>query len=199
MGRLPGMRDEPIDPGTARSGGHGPAPAEIVYGLPADAAAPAIARAVLVEHAGSLPAGLIEDALLLVSELVTNAVQHGQPEILLSIRRRPPGIGVSVQDRGRGRSRRRAGSWIRAQPTDGGCASSMPCRRVGSGGGRPAAWQDRLARTRLAPDCAEKAAWRLDGRPHAPRHAAAPWHDPACCRGDVITRAVAMLSEDESG
>jgi anti-sigma regulatory factor (Ser/Thr protein kinase) len=96
------MGGESIDPDAGRSGDHGTDPAEIVFGLRADAAAPAIARGLLVEHAGSLPAGLIEDALLLVSELVTNAVQHGKPQIVLRIRPSPPGIGVSVQDRGDG-------------------------------------------------------------------------------------------------
>lgn len=103
------MGGESIDPDAERSDGHGPAPAEFVFGLPADTTAPAIARGLLVEYALSLPAGLIQDALLLVSELVSNAVQHGQPEIVLRIRRRPPGIGVSVQDRGPGQVVRPSG------------------------------------------------------------------------------------------
>jgi anti-sigma regulatory factor (Ser/Thr protein kinase) len=96
------MDDGPIEPSAERPGDHGPVQAEMFFGLPTDNAAPAIARAYLVEHAGSLPGALIDDALLLVSELVSNAVQHGQPEIVLRIRRNPPGIGVSVQDRGQG-------------------------------------------------------------------------------------------------
>ena len=73
---------------------------EIMLALPSDAGAPALARAYLAEHADGLPDELIDDALLLVSELVTNAVQHGRPDIILRIRKHPPGIGVSVQDEG---------------------------------------------------------------------------------------------------
>lgn len=84
----------------ARRDRHGEGP--LVYALPADRAAPAIARRHLAKYASGLPAQLVDDALVLVSELVTNAVEHGRPEIVLTIRRSPPGIGVSVQDGGGG-------------------------------------------------------------------------------------------------
>lgn len=68
--------------------------------LPADAQAPAIARRQVSDHAVELPGAVVDDAMLLVSELVTNAVRHGEPHIVLRLRPHPPGIGVSVQDGG---------------------------------------------------------------------------------------------------
>ena len=94
------MDGQSVRPGSARSGDLRPVPAQTVFALPADSAAPATARRRLGEHAEGLPQQLIDDALLLVSELVTNAVQHGQPDIVLTIRPNPPGIGVSVRDGG---------------------------------------------------------------------------------------------------
>jgi anti-sigma regulatory factor (Ser/Thr protein kinase) len=94
------MGSESIEPEAATHRGTEPRPADLVVTLPADVAAPALARRHLSVHAEGVPKALINDALLLVSELVGNAVQHGQPDIILRIRRAPPGIGVSVQDRG---------------------------------------------------------------------------------------------------
>jgi anti-sigma regulatory factor (Ser/Thr protein kinase) len=65
------------------------------------------ARAV-VSHAlqPSIPAKALEDAILLVSELVSNAVRHalrtGVPEIELRIRNEPDRIRVMVSDPGGG-------------------------------------------------------------------------------------------------
>ena len=59
-----------------------------------------IARDFIEAHSDSLPVGVIEDAKLLVSELVTNAVQHGRPAISLSVNLDPPLIGVAVHDEG---------------------------------------------------------------------------------------------------
>jgi anti-sigma regulatory factor (Ser/Thr protein kinase) len=72
----------------------------VVLELSPGADAPAIARRFVDEHAGSLPAGLKQDAQLLVSEVVTNAVVHGRPTITLSVSLYPPGIGVAVHDTG---------------------------------------------------------------------------------------------------
>ena len=91
------------DPGGATPRDGEVSSAEVLFALPADSGAPSIARRCLVERAIDIPQGLIDDALLLVSELVANAVEHGQPDIVLRIRSRPPRIGVSVQDGGRGR------------------------------------------------------------------------------------------------
>ncbi|MGI8678713.1 MAG: ATP-binding protein [Jatrophihabitans sp.] len=59
-----------------------------------------VARRFVAEHADSLPADLVEDAALLVSELVTNAVRYGRPAITLRVRLQPPLIGVEVHDEG---------------------------------------------------------------------------------------------------
>ncbi|MHA3701335.1 ATP-binding protein [Jatrophihabitans sp. YIM 134969] len=59
-----------------------------------------MARAYLSEYATWLPAPLLDDARLLVSELVGNAVRHGRDEIILRLRPDPPGIGVAVTDHG---------------------------------------------------------------------------------------------------
>jgi anti-sigma regulatory factor (Ser/Thr protein kinase) len=68
--------------------------------LPATAHASRIARAFVERHTRDRPAELVEDALVLVSELVTNAVLHGEPDIHLQLRLTRPGIGVAVTDRG---------------------------------------------------------------------------------------------------
>lgn len=55
--------------------------------LPSDATAPGIAREFLAQACcGSHEAGVVEEAQLLVSELVTNAVRHGAPPIELQVR-----------------------------------------------------------------------------------------------------------------
>ncbi|MBV9592331.1 MAG: ATP-binding protein [Actinobacteria bacterium] len=68
--------------------------------LPPGSDAPALARDYLSRRGAHLPSDLLDDALVIVSELVTNAVRHGRPEIVLSVREEPPGIGVAVQDSG---------------------------------------------------------------------------------------------------
>ena len=68
--------------------------------LPSTAEAPGVARAYVAARAVRLPMELIDDAMLLVSELVTNAVRHGSPRITLTVRNDPAGIGVGVTDHG---------------------------------------------------------------------------------------------------
>ncbi|SOD73079.1 anti-sigma regulatory factor (Ser/Thr protein kinase) [Jatrophihabitans sp. GAS493] len=68
--------------------------------LPPNGDAPRLARSYVAEQAVGIAPGLVEDAELLVSELVTNALRHGRPEILLSVHPDPPGIAVAVGDRG---------------------------------------------------------------------------------------------------
>lgn len=68
--------------------------------LPPDLHAPARARTWLVERVPELPAPVMDDALLVASELVTNAVRHGRPEIALSVRRLPDGVRIAVRDEG---------------------------------------------------------------------------------------------------
>ena len=68
--------------------------------LPFTSEAPSIAREQLRRFARNLRAATVDDAALMVSELVTNAVAHGQPEITLRLRLRPHRLTVAVADCG---------------------------------------------------------------------------------------------------
>ena len=68
--------------------------------LPPDASAPRCARRYVQRQANELPDDLVADAMLIVSELVANAVMHGRPEIWLHVRSTPSGIALGVQDAG---------------------------------------------------------------------------------------------------
>ncbi|MDT4912921.1 MAG: hypothetical protein QOC66_2049 [Pseudonocardiales bacterium] len=68
--------------------------------LPPDSAAPGIARNFVVDRGAGLPVNMVTDAELLVSELVSNAVLHGSPEITLRVALDPSRIGVAVHDEG---------------------------------------------------------------------------------------------------
>src|SRR3954471_7445562 len=72
----------------------------VVLQLNRDLDAPATARRFVADEAAHLPAEVLADAELLVSELVTNAVVHGCAAITLRVEVDPPGIGVAVHDRG---------------------------------------------------------------------------------------------------
>ena len=72
----------------------------VLIELPPTPGAVAIARQFVSDHGNGLDLAVIEDAELLVSELVTNAIKHGKPAILLRVRSEPPGIGVEVRDEG---------------------------------------------------------------------------------------------------
>jgi anti-sigma regulatory factor (Ser/Thr protein kinase) len=69
--------------------------------LPFTSAAPGLARDQVREFARGLPAGTLDDALLMVSELVTNAVRHGRPEVTLDMVLSPDSLTVAVDDGGR--------------------------------------------------------------------------------------------------
>ena len=69
---------------------------ELPYGR--DAAS--IARRLIAERVGGLPQPLLDDAMLLTSELVANAVLHGSPTVVLRVRVDAAGLTVSVQDGG---------------------------------------------------------------------------------------------------
>jgi anti-sigma regulatory factor (Ser/Thr protein kinase) len=76
-------------------------PPEVVVELPADPRAARMARDLLRTQASAvLSAAELEDALLLASEVVTNAVLHGTPPITLQVAllELPPGARVSVTD-----------------------------------------------------------------------------------------------------
>jgi anti-sigma regulatory factor (Ser/Thr protein kinase) len=68
--------------------------------LPADPSAAAIARQFVDDNRDHIRPEMIDDAQLLVSEIVTNAVRHGRPDISLRISVDPPAIGVAVHDHG---------------------------------------------------------------------------------------------------
>lgn len=68
--------------------------------LPHSNAAPALARNFVVDRGSGLPADVVNDAELLVSELVSNAVLHGSPAITLCLEVDPPCIEVGVRDEG---------------------------------------------------------------------------------------------------
>lgn len=62
--------------------------------------APAHARAWTADQLPPLPNPVVEDALLLVSELVTNAVRHGRPSIEITLRITPERLRIEVRDGG---------------------------------------------------------------------------------------------------
>jgi anti-sigma regulatory factor (Ser/Thr protein kinase) len=68
--------------------------------LPFTFEAPSTAREQLRWFARNLRAATVDDAVLMVSELVSNAVAHGQPEVTLRLRLRPDRLTVAVADRG---------------------------------------------------------------------------------------------------
>ncbi len=76
--------------------------APIIVALPRDPGAPRRARALLREHAADLDAGRLDTAVLLISELVTNAVLHGTGEIRLIIDVDGTDARFAVADEGEG-------------------------------------------------------------------------------------------------
>jgi anti-sigma regulatory factor (Ser/Thr protein kinase) len=76
--------------------------APITVTLPRDPGAPRRARALLREHANGLGPDRLDTAVLLISELVTNAVLHGTGEIRLIIDVGRNGARFAVADEGEG-------------------------------------------------------------------------------------------------
>ena len=114
--------------------------------------APGQARALLREHADSLDRDRLDTAVLLISELVTNAVLHGGGEIRLTIDVNGGDARFAVGDEGSGRP------W---------CGRARARRRLGTAAGRPA--RQPLGRPRgthpglvraLAPPRVQRARWR---------------------------------------
>jgi anti-sigma regulatory factor (Ser/Thr protein kinase) len=68
--------------------------------LPSDPATPAEARNRVRTACGALPPDVLEVAVLLTSELVTNAVRYGGTRIVLRVRDGPDVLRVEVQDNG---------------------------------------------------------------------------------------------------
>lgn len=76
-----------------------PADDAVQVALPADPTAPAVARAKTRTVLGSWRLGaLLEPLLLVVSELVGNAVRHGRPPVQMLLRRTGRGVVVEVHD-----------------------------------------------------------------------------------------------------
>jgi anti-sigma regulatory factor (Ser/Thr protein kinase) len=62
-----------------------------------------VARRHVTAACEGLTSELVHDAQLLVSELVSNAIQHGKGQITVSIARSSRGVRVDVGDEGAGR------------------------------------------------------------------------------------------------
>jgi anti-sigma regulatory factor (Ser/Thr protein kinase) len=60
--------------------------------------APSRARAWISARLGSLPRPVTDDILLIASELVTNAVQHGEPDIVLRLQIDAQNVRIEVSD-----------------------------------------------------------------------------------------------------
>ena len=96
--------------------------------LPADSTAPALARAAVAE-AEVRP---LDDATLVVSELVTNAIRHGQAPVLLRVKQSGDRLRIEVE------GRRQPGVTL-------GAAAPFELPAPGAVGGRGLAIIDRLA------------------------------------------------------
>lgn len=75
-------------------------PAEHWLTLTEDLHAPSQARAWVIARTPELPRATVQDTLLMVSELVTNAVRHGSPDIVLRLAVLSDRIRIAVQDGG---------------------------------------------------------------------------------------------------
>jgi anti-sigma regulatory factor (Ser/Thr protein kinase) len=75
-----------------------PANTADAVGLPGTLEAPRLARAWLKPRLSDVPSDVVNDALMITSELVTNAVVHGRSEVHVSLRRTAPALWVAVAD-----------------------------------------------------------------------------------------------------
>jgi anti-sigma regulatory factor (Ser/Thr protein kinase) len=74
---------------------------EVEFPLSADVEAPGKARAIVRARWSESDDEVLDDLTLIVSELVSNAVQHGEPQIVLRMRTDPLSVDISVLDHGR--------------------------------------------------------------------------------------------------
>jgi anti-sigma regulatory factor (Ser/Thr protein kinase) len=75
---------------------------DIELSLPAEMRSPGQARAFVRDRWPTAEDEVLDDVTLIVSELVSNAVTHGEPDILLRMRMDPLAIDISVLDHGSG-------------------------------------------------------------------------------------------------
>jgi anti-sigma regulatory factor (Ser/Thr protein kinase) len=91
-----------VAPGAAENG----AAQSLVFELPAKPAAGYAARHALLAHRGALPSSVRDNVLLLVTELVSNAVRHAQAGadqmVRVELRHRARTVSVAVFDAGSG-------------------------------------------------------------------------------------------------
>lgn len=82
----------------------GPGATVVVWRLRADPSAAEQARRLVRDALGALPLGdeLVDDAVLMVSELVGNAVQHGEPPFELALRVGGGELRAEIVDSGPG-------------------------------------------------------------------------------------------------
>ena len=76
--------------------------------LPVEAGAARVARAAIGEWLRDLPVAVRGDVLLVLSELVTNAVKYGAPPIAVTVERAENSVTFTVGDEGSTRPRRSA-------------------------------------------------------------------------------------------
>ena len=68
--------------------------------LPRRAGAAGIARLIVTAHGSSLGSDQLKNANVMVSELVSNAFQHGEGQICLTVESGPDGMWAEVSDEG---------------------------------------------------------------------------------------------------
>lgn len=95
---LQGRTTSLITPGRLR--GCHTVPAEHSLTLTQGLHAPSHARAWVSARTPQLPQETVEDALLMVSELVTNAVRHGTPDVVLTLELLTDRVRIAVHDAG---------------------------------------------------------------------------------------------------
>jgi anti-sigma regulatory factor (Ser/Thr protein kinase) len=83
--------------GSAALGG-APASLSTRITVPATADAPRIARRLIAVHTEAFPESMRDDAEVLISELVTNAVLHGRPAITVELTTSATAVRVAVHD-----------------------------------------------------------------------------------------------------
>jgi anti-sigma regulatory factor (Ser/Thr protein kinase) len=70
--------------------------------LPRGARSAGIARLIITAHGAGLPSQQLKSANLMVSELVSNACQHGSGRIQLTVLSNADGVRAEVRDEGEG-------------------------------------------------------------------------------------------------